>query len=58
MAALTSQASDFPRWYQDVVSKAELATTTNAERHAVDHTDEPAQLKQPDAEQATSVVVC
>jgi prolyl-tRNA synthetase len=27
MAVLTSQASDFPRWYQDVVSKAELAET-------------------------------
>jgi prolyl-tRNA synthetase len=25
MAVLTSQTSDFPRWYQDVVSKAELA---------------------------------
>jgi prolyl-tRNA synthetase len=27
MAVLTSQASDFPRWYQDVLSKAELAET-------------------------------
>src|SRR3984957_6380636 len=27
MAVLTSQAVDFPRWYQDVVSKAELAET-------------------------------
>ncbi len=27
MAVLTSQESDFPRWYQDVLSKAELAET-------------------------------
>jgi prolyl-tRNA synthetase len=27
VAVLTSQAADFPRWYQDVVSKAELAET-------------------------------
>jgi prolyl-tRNA synthetase len=27
MAVLTSQASDFPRWYQDVLSKAEVAET-------------------------------
>ena len=27
VAVLTSQASDFPRWYQDVLSKAELAET-------------------------------
>ena len=27
MAVLTSQAADFPRWYQDVLSKADLAET-------------------------------
>src|SRR3546814_20439571 len=27
---LTSQADDFPRWYQDVVAKAEMAETGQA----------------------------
>ena len=27
MAVLTSQAADFPRWYQDVLNNAELAET-------------------------------
>ena len=32
---LTPQAEDFPRWYQDVVSKAELADRVGVTRQTV-----------------------